>query len=162
MRFLHKFKAVIRNAVTFAAVWLPIALAILTVQVLLRGSSLPPRFWIFYSLQQLRAGVLMGAAFSIAFAVIARRQTFASLSVARVALCGGLAGASFSLLWFLSNPGMMSAAGMIVTSAATIGIGAAVAGGFLVLARRAPAMSAGETALAELAAELSQKQIGTR
>jgi hypothetical protein len=137
--------AVIRSAFTWGMGWGALMSGIAVVGMTLSNASLPAGFWAVFITRQVIGGAINGVVFAISLMVLGRRQTFTTLTVARIAFCGALGGVVFPLISYAMIPasfrGTIALSQIATGMAVSIAIGAVIGGGSLLLARRAPALS---------------------
>jgi hypothetical protein len=140
----RKIMAIVRSAGTWAIGWGALMTGIAVIGVSFSSVSLPAGFWAAFITRQAIGGAINGVVFAVALMVIGRRQTFATLSVARIAACGAMGGIVFPLISIAMIPasvlGTIALSQLAIGCAVSVGIGAIIGGGSLLLARRAPAI----------------------
>ena len=148
MRILRVLKGIATSAAIWSAAWVPLTVGLAGVSALF-GMPLPPReIWGLLLLRQAIGGALNGAVFGSALAVLGRRRTFESLHYGLFALCGAIGGAGFPLLisGVLSTTvsGTIPVQALIFSTITSGFLGTVCAVESLRLARRAPALPAGD------------------
>lgn len=143
-------RGVIRTAVTWAVVWVPLSIVPFGIKALFGGFTnyLTPQIVGAMVISQALAGAINGAAFATILAVRGRRRTFNSLSLPWIASCGAIGAVTFPLAvravleWSLNiQMPLISFAWTVVNNAA---LGAGLASISLSVARRARELDGGD------------------
>jgi len=146
MRILRVLRGIVKTAVTWAVVWVPLSLIPLGISAFF-GGYLTSRVLVAMVVSQALAGAINGTVFATVLALRGRRKTFESLSLPWIASCGAIGAVVFpvgvravllSTLGFQLSP--VAFAWTLVTNAA---LGAGLAAISLSVARRAPALGDG-------------------
>ncbi len=149
MRISRILSGILKTALTWAVVWVPISLIPLGVAALF-GARLASGVWGPFLISQALMGAINGAVFAGVLAIAGRRKTFETLSLPWIASCGGVGAAMFPfvfravLLTALDVP--MPAMALLSTLVSNAVLGAGLATLTLSIARRAPALPASESA----------------
>ena len=145
MRFLRLLRGVIRTAVTWVVLWVPISLVPLGLAIL-GGNPFPEGALRAFLVTQTVAGLFNGVVFASVVAVAGRKRTFDALSMPWMAACGavgGAAGPSLIAGVMLSNNSIALPASVVLGTLITNGLlGAGLASLTLSVARRAPEVPA--------------------
>jgi hypothetical protein len=158
---MRKFRAILVTAALWATVWVLGTLLFLTVAWLfverVRVSGVLFELVLVGSVLSAITGAISGSAFAIALMVAESRRTLDALSKPRVALWGAIGGAALPALLFLLTTispqfgiagvsfRVTGLSGALITLLASGAFGAALATTHLVLARRLPPASTGQS-----------------
>lgn len=144
MRILRVLRGIVRTAITWVVLWVPVSLVPLGLAVL-GGSPFPEGALRAFLLTQAVAGTLNGVVFGSVVAIAGRRRTFEALSMPWMAACGavgGAAGPSVIAAVMLSGNSIALPASVLLTTMVTNALmGAGLATLTLSVARRAPGLS---------------------
>ena len=94
MRILRILRGIVKTALTWAVVWVPVSLIPFGLAALV-GSPLPPGVLGPLLITQAVMGAINGGVFASVLAIAGRRKTFETLSLPWIAACGAVGGALF-------------------------------------------------------------------
>jgi hypothetical protein len=143
MRIARLLRGIVKTAITWAVVWVPLSLIPFGLATLF-GARPPSRVLVQILISQLVTAAINGGVFASVLAIAGRRKTFETLSLRWIAACGAVGGVVFpvlgrALVYATLDVRIPATAlvGSLVTNAV---LGAGLATMTLSLARRAPAL----------------------
>ena len=146
MRIGRVLRGIVKTAVTWSVVWVPLSLIPFTAASLF-GGAFSTRILSAMVISQALAGFINGGVFATVLAIAGRRKTFESLSLPWIAACGAIGAVVFPVgvrTVLLSTLGVhlpISAFMFVMVTNAALGAGLAAAS--LSVARRAPVLPDG-------------------
>lgn len=147
MRIPRLLRGIVKTALMWAAVWVPVSLIPLGLSTLLGGVSLPFRVLIPVVISQAMMGAINGGIFASVVAIAGRRKTFETLSLPWIAACGAVSAAVFPFvlrtILFATIDIAVPVTVLVWGLATNAVLGAGCAAMTLSIARRAPALPPG-------------------
>lgn len=144
MRIPRLLRGIVKTALTWATVWVPVSLIPLGLATFFGGISLPFRVLVTVVISQAIMGAINGGMFAGVVAIAGRRKTFERLSLPWIAACGAVSAAVFP---FVLRAILFATADIAVPVTVLVGglatnavLGAGCAALTLSIARRAPAL----------------------
>jgi len=143
MHIRRLLRGIVKTALTWAVVWVPVSLIPLGLATLF-GASLPLRALVPLVISQAVMGAINGGVFASVVAIAGRRKTFETLSLPWIAACGAGSAALFPFvvraILFATIDIALPARVLLWALATNAVLGAGCAAMTLSIARRAPVL----------------------